>query len=246
MSPLWTDLFPARIALRPGQAALVRSGATQRAAAPSEDWAGALTALESLLESGGRFQVRLSHHFIRLFLLPAPAAWLRPAEMTPWLQAQLAPVLGEEETWRHAWQTTRPGRPILVAALPEARLAQLQTALKQRGGRLVSLTPWLDAARQRARRRLNRASGWFALAEPGQLLLLGLRDGRPATLRQRLLDSSRPLDAELADLIARESLLTGLPADAPVWLEQIGALSENETSRHTLLAASRDPLLGLL
>lgn len=239
MSLSWPDFSPARIALRPGQAAVARAGQTRRCEA-GEGWDGALAALDGLLEKGGRARASLSHHFVRLFLLPPPAVWLAPAEMAPWLQEQLAPALGGGETWRHVWEPAPPGHPILAAAMPEGRLEQLRDALGRHDVRLDAATPWLRAAWKRAAwKHAGVASGWLALLEPGQILLLGLRDGVPITLRQRQLAAQRPADQELADLLARESLLCGLAADAPLHRHQAGVGLEGADGSH-------DPLLGLL
>lgn len=222
MSPSWLSLLPGggpRIALLPGQAAVAAGSARS----PAADWAGALQALDSLLARGrasGRARVTLSHHFTRLFLLPPPATWLRSAEMSPWLAAQLEAPLGGAAGWRFAWRPTPPGRPILVSAMQAAQADELAQLLGRHGLALGGLRPWLSDAWARRRRRLGGANGWYALAEPGQLVLLRLAGGRIQALRQR--QAGPEAAAELQALLTREALLAGVEPGGRLWLERAG------------------------
>lgn len=264
MSPSWPSLLPgARIALLPGRAALAVGEAVRRAdgVLPSppgggdggegNGWAGALAALDGLLteaKARGNPTVTLSHHFPRLFLLPPPATWLRPAEMAPWLKDSLKDALADDIDWHYTWQPAPPGRPILVAALPQTQLTQLRQTLARHGLAPGAVRPWLAAAWARRHRRLGRASGWYALLEPGQIVLLGLRRGQPSVLRQRQIHDGA--GADLHALLTRETLLAGADPGGQVWLERAGVNLDRAALagvyRLDELAGPQDPVGALL
>lgn len=225
------------------------------ARSPAADWAGALQALESLLARGkvsGRAHITLSHHFARLFLLPAPATWLRSAEMSAWLAAQLDAPLGGAAGWRFAWRPSPPGRPILVSAMQQASVAELEQILGRHGLALCRLRPWISDAWARRRRKLGGASGWYALAEPGQLVLLHLAAGRIRALRQRQAGGDADADAAagLHALLTREALMAGVEPGGRVWLERAGvdldAAALGGGYRVEALAGPRDAARALL
>jgi hypothetical protein len=87
----------------------------------------------------------------------------------------------------------------------------------------------LADAWQRRRGQLARASGWYAILEPGRQILLRLQHGQTVALRQRQTGSDPA--AELDALLARESLLADLPVGGPLWLEQAGGRQGQAQSR---------------
>jgi hypothetical protein len=182
-----------------------------------------LPALESLLEQqavSGRLRITLSHHHVRLFLAPPPPAWLNRAEMLIWIGAALEATLGEKTGWSLSWDLTPPGQPIIVAALPEPLWVGIHALCAQRDIKLTGVRPWLADAWQLRRGQLARATGWYAILEPGRQILLSLQHGQTVALRQRQTGSDPA--AELDALLSRESLLTDLPAGGPLWVEQAG------------------------
>jgi hypothetical protein len=86
--------------------------------------------------------------------------------------------------------------------------------------KLAELQPWLAAAWNRQRRRLGRGRVWYALAEPGQLTLLGLDGGHVRSLRATRMQDDAV--AALANLLTREALLAGEETPAPLWIESAG------------------------
>jgi hypothetical protein len=223
---MFERFFPShRLALLPEQWVLRPAGSAAHQAA-AFDSAAPMQALETLLDQhapSGRLRVTLSHRHVRLFLAPAPPAWLKPAEMQTWLETALASALGEsadKNTWRLAWDLTPPGQPIVVAAMPGALLEGLRAVCRHRGIKLVGVRPWLAEAWQRRRDQLSRATGWYALLEPGRQVVLRLQGGRIVALRQR--QSAADVAAELDGLLARESLLADLPPGGDLWLERAG------------------------
>lgn len=253
MSLLSLDLAaPQRVALLPGRAGLAAPGrpAAAQAAQGADPWRAALDALGGLLgaaRGGGGAAVTLSHHFVRLFLLDAPPTWLRRGEMAGWVAERLAEPLGGG-AWRHAWPVTPPGRPVPVCALAEERAAELHDLLTRHGRRLARLRPWLDQAWQRRHRRLARASGWYALVEPGSISLLRLERGQLRGLRQRQYPGEAV--AELAGLLHREALLAGIAPQGEVWLERAGVNDDwqrlGQAWRLHELAGPTDSLMAML
>lgn len=240
-----------RIALLPGRAALAAGGPIRQADSTQAGWAGALAALDGLLaqaKARGTASVTLSHHFTRLFLLPAPAAWIKPAEMGPWLADRLKDTLDAGADWHYAWRLAPPGQPILVAALAKDHLAELTQTLGRHGLRAGQARPWLSAAWARRRRRLGGASGWYALLEPGQLVLLRLHRGQARSLRQRQL--GQDAGADFQALLTRETLLAGGEVGGPVWLERTGVSLDRQAlaggQRLEELAGPQDPAGALL
>lgn len=236
-----------RVALLPDRAGLAVRG---RAPMTGLAEAGGLAALDVLLADSsvhGRVHVTLSHHHVRLFLLPAPAAWLRAREMRPWLEDRLAASLGNVADWRLTWDPAPPGRPVLAAAMRGALLDELAATLGRHRLALAAVRPWLAAAWRR-RRRLTRGDGWYALLEPGCATLLRLARGRPVGLRQRAIDGEPA--TQLAAMLARESLLADAADGGELWLERAGVGGDwsGLRQRHPLheLAGPSDPAQALL
>lgn len=255
MSPLSPELLSSElhIALLPHRVALVQGRKPPLVRDVKTDGLETLDELLREMQSRGRAQVTLSHHHARLFLLPPPPVRLRQREMQPWLLAQLASPLanaGEATAdWRLTWDLTPPGRSILVAAVATALLDGLAATLGRHGLSLAGARPWLAAAW--GRRRLQRASGWYALLEPGRMTLLRLAGGQPVSLRQRQAGSAgSDIAAELRTLLTRESLLAGVADSGELWLERAGVGSDWACLRasHTLheLAGPSDAALALL
>ncbi len=212
-----------RIALLPGRAALADREGQAVAEDASTGWAGALAALARLLaerKAKGTASVVLSQHFVRGFLLPPPVAWLSRREMQAWLVEQLREPLDGGVGWQLVWQPARPGRPILVCAAEHAWLDALRDSLRDAGIKLGRLQPWLAVAFNRRQPVLRRASGWYALLEPGMACLMRLEQGELTALRQRQL-GPEPV-SELRGMIAREALLAGSVASGELWLDSAG------------------------
>jgi len=212
-----------RIALTPGRVAVTSGSSYRDATVAVPGWAGALEALAALLAGSGlrgRTGVTLSHHFAPVHLLQSPPVALKPPEMQGWIRDTLAKQFGEpSRDTQVTWQAEPPGEPFLASSLESERLAELQSALRAASLKPVDVQPWLAVAWNRQRRRLGRGRGWFALAEPERLTLLGLQAGHVRSLRSTLMQGDAV--AALADLLTREALLAGEAAPAPLWVESV-------------------------
>jgi hypothetical protein len=242
-----------RIALTPGRVAVASGSEYRDAVVAAPGWSGALEALSGLLAGSalrGRASATLSHHFAPVHLLPPTPVVLKPLEMQGWIRDQLVRQFGEAgRDWRVTWQAEPPGEPFLVSSLEPAHLADLEGALGAASLKLVEAQPWLAAAWNRQRRHLGRGRAWYALAEPGRLMLLGLEDGRVRTLRTAPFQDDAAV-AALADLLKREALLAAEDGAAPLWVES-AAMRPNwqelggGRSVHPI-PGGRDPLTALL
>jgi len=244
-----------RIALLPDRAGIVAGRKPPVARQAGE---GGLRALDELLteihpRARANARVTLSHHHARLYLLPAPSVRLRQREMLPWLRAQLGDALGGGNAaadWRLTWDLPVPGQPILVAAVENALIDSLAATLGRHGLSLAGVRPWLATAWSQ-RRQLDRATGWYALLEPGRMTLLGLARGHPIALRQRQAGAAdSDIAADLRALLARESLLAGVADSGELWLERAGINSDwtglRSGYRVHELAGPNDPVLAML
>jgi len=211
----------ARCLLLPGRALLRHAGGVAEETR-GEGWDGGLAALEALLQSrrGGRgLDIRLSHHFAALHLLPPPPVRLGAGEMGGWLGEKLAADFGAEVAgWRLAWQDVPPGHPVPVASLPADRYQALTDRLSAAGVQPSRVAPWCVAAWDRHCRALGRGAGWLALAEPGRLALARVEGGRPVGLGMSRLDAGSAPAAQLAAALGRQALHAGVPVGGDVWL----------------------------
>jgi hypothetical protein len=241
-----------RIAMTPNRVAVASGRDYREAVVAASGWAGALEALSGLLAGPvlrGRTSVTLSHHFSPAHLLPPPPVALKPLEMQSWIRDTLARQLGEAgHDWRVTWQAEPLGEPFLASSLEPAHLAELEGVVCAASLKLVEVQPWLAVAWNRQRRRFGRGHAWYALAEPGRLMLLGLDGGQVRSLRSSLIQDDAV--AALADLLTREALLAGEAAPAPLWIESVlphlnwqGASAGRSVN---LLASGREALAAML
>jgi len=175
-----------RIALLPGRAGLAAAGPARVAAHPEAGWNGALRALEDLLgqgKAGGRAQVILSHHFVRLFLLDPPPAWLNDREMPAWIADRLAEPLGGTTGWRFAWDATPPGAAIPVAAGSDVAIPALGTAAAARVRALAARDADSRAEWEPAAKDADSRAEWEPAAKDADSPVLYSRGGRSLPVR---------------------------------------------------------------
>lgn len=220
MSRLWTKV---RIAITPGHVAVSDGRTYRESAVATPGWAGALTILNGLLKDSGlkgRATVVLSHHFAHVHLLPSPPVFLKLLEMQGWVRDYLGRQYDESGMDRRvAWQIEPPGKPFLSSSMGAVALTELEEVIREAGLKAAAITPWLTVAWNRHSRRFGKGHHWYALVEPGRLMLAGVDGGNIGSVRTAMMPGD-PV-ADLADLIKRESLLAGHATPAPIWVDSV-------------------------
>lgn len=214
-----------RIALAPGEAALLRPRGTpaSRVLAAEERSATSLLPLldEALADPdwhGRRVEVVLSQHFVRHVLTPPPGKALSRAEEHALVSASLRGIYGDEALRWNVQVLSQPPRHGLVGAAMDASfIQQLDALLARHGFREVAIRPLASVA---ASRLPGKFAGWWALAEPGWLTLFGGVNGiwrhvggQPAG------DDWADL---LPDLIEREAAAAAQALPPAVWVQAVG------------------------
>jgi hypothetical protein len=181
VSPSWRDrrlvgLAPDHVAviavkrgLRPPPGA---DGVRACAATSGSAWAGALAALDGLLDemalTGGSASVVLSNQFVRYVEVPWTAGVHQEGDRLALAADCLRAVHGEAASdWHVTIGAAHFGLGNLAVAVDGALVDGLRATLARRRMRLVSLRPHLAAAFDRWRSRLQADDGGFAVVEPG-------------------------------------------------------------------------------
>jgi len=217
---------PLRIALAPGEAALLRKVGTpaSRVLASDERSAASLLPLldEALADPSWRsrgVEVVLSQHFVRHVLTPPPGKVLSRAEERALVKASLREIYGDAaEQWNVQVISQPPQFGLVGAAVDAAFMQQLDALLARHKFRDVTIRPLASFA---ARRLPGKFAGWWALAEPGWLSLFGGANGVWHYLVGQPIDDHWA-DA-LPDLIDREAALTPQPLAPAVWIQAVGS-----------------------
>ncbi|MBI3433108.1 MAG: hypothetical protein HY018_12970 [Hydrogenophilales bacterium] len=214
-----------RIALAPGEAALLRTRGTpaSRVLTTNERSASSLLPLldEALADPawhGRGVEVVLSQHFVRHVLTPPPGKALSQAEERALVGASLREIYGDlVDQWTIQVISQPPQLGLVGAALETGFMQQLDALLARHGFRNMTIRPLGSFA---ARRLPRKFAGWWALAEPGWLSLFGGSDGAWHHL------AGQPTAADwsdaLPDLIGREAGLTALGLPSEVWIQAVG------------------------
>jgi hypothetical protein len=158
--------------------------------ASAETWAGALTALDELLEGLGPVtgvaSVVLSSRFVRYGQLPWTEGVFAEEDRQALAAGCFRAVHGEAvDHWRVAVGAPRYGCDNLAVAVDAALLDGLREILARRRLRLVAVRPHLTAAFDRWRSQLLADDGGFVLVEPGCITTLFRRGGQWAEVANR-------------------------------------------------------------
>lgn len=215
---------PLRVALAPGEIALVRGrGApAQRYTTPGRALPDLLPLLdEALADSGGhgkRAEVVVSQHFVRHVLTPPPGRPISRDEERALVESSLRNIYGDTvEGWRLLVISQPPQYGLLGAAIDAAFLAQLEALLARAGFRDIAIRPLAGVA---ARRLPRHYAGWWVLAEPGWLSLFG------GTNRIWQHHAAQPVGADwaaaLPELLAHAAELAPQVDASAAWIQAVG------------------------
>lgn len=211
-----------RIALAPGEAALLRGEKHRVLAAPERSATSLLPLLDEALTDPAwhsrRIEVVLSQHFVRHVLTPPPGKALSCAEERALVAASLRAIYGDEAShWQVQVHSQPPQYGLLGAAVDASFAQQLDALLARHNFRDVTIRPLASFAAHHLPKKLQ---GWWALAEPGWLSLFGGTNGVWRHL------AGQPVDADwatvLPELIEREAASATLPEMPTVWIQALG------------------------
>lgn len=220
MSRWWAETL--RIALAPGEAALLRPRATRLLATSERGAASLLPLLDEALDDPAwrsrRVEIVLSQHFVRHVLTPPPGKALRRNEEAALVAASLRDIYGDAvNQWRVDVHSQPPQHGLVGAAIDAALAEELDALLTRHGFRDVAIRPLSSLA---ARRLPAKLEGWWVLAEPGWLSIFAGSNGAWQHL------AAQPADADwaasLPQLIEREAALAALTLPAGVWIQAFG------------------------
>ncbi len=213
---------PLRIALAPGEAALLNPRGTRVLTTHARSATSLLPLLDEALGDpawrSSRVEVVLSQHFVRHVLTPPPGKALRRNEEAALVAASLREIYGDEAAhWRVQVHGQPPQAGLVGAAIDESFAQQLDALLARHGFLEAAIRPLSSIAAQRLPKKFE---GWWALVEPGWLGLFGGANG----VWQHL--AGQPVDADwitaLPGLIEREAGWSTLPAKPAVWVQALG------------------------
>ena len=220
MSPLLRDLI--RFGLCPDRALFARYGRGLRPSlvkkgsipvepgAPDEPWRGALAGLRQILKDevprNADASIVLSSHFVRHLVLPANESLSGREEWREYASHQFERIHGARARgWDVQVAESAAPHPRLASAIDKALIEAALAAFEGSHARLDSIQPYLVAAFNRALPSMPGPSFWFALQEPGRLLLGFVRDGVWQSARGRQVNGR--WHEELPELVERESAL---------------------------------------
>lgn len=188
-------------------------------------WRPALAALEQWLGANktGRAKVTviLSNHFVRYALMPFSDEVASSAEEQMLAQILLEDTYGDlAKQWCLKISGGGYREPRLVAAVDAELPEAIAAAFASGPLRLNAISPYLMTAFNCFRKQLQGADGLFAVAEPGQVVMVTFRNGQWAGVRRMPLNGE---PEQLPDLLQREALIGGLDTGTvPVYLHIAG------------------------
>lgn len=175
-----------------------------------------LEALHGFFSDAAEAQVTfvLSHDFVRYLIVPWSAR-LHGKEREVYARHRFEAVYGTAaEPWAVKVSIGRYGEPWLASAVDEGLVAGLLQVTHGSRCRVASIQPYCMAVMNRAFRHLPRGNRIILISEPSRCCIITIRDRCWNTVTMRDMPNSD--SGRLLAVLARESLLSGLPESAPV------------------------------
>jgi hypothetical protein len=196
---------------------LVERGVVPVEAAAGDDaWRGPLAALPELLKvhapRAARASLVLSSHFVHHLVLKANESLSSREEWREYAAHRFEKIYGARALgWDIQVASADKAQPRLASAIDRTLIEAAVAAFKDSRARLESIQPHVVSAFNRALPSAPGASFWFALREPGRLLLGFIGDGAWRSVRCRR--ATERWRDELPQWLERESALlaTGEP-----------------------------------
>jgi hypothetical protein len=198
--------------IRGGMVSSWRMQTWQPPASPA--WQQPLAAVTSWLAElspkGARVGVVLSAELAPLQLLPWRDDITGAEQQSLLASAHFRQIYGGvAEHWKILAQPSGYGKPWLASATDEHLLKALAEQVHATGARLASITPLTMSLFNVIHARLSAPACWLLVPEPQRLTALHFREGQWSLLQN--LPMAAPWREPLADLLLRETRLSGLP-----------------------------------
>lgn len=224
MLRLWRDQL--RIVIAPDRVSLVRLrwrarwGSATRASIPcsphdaSSAWQAPLQALKDALDDEhpsrpANATVVISNHFVRYALVPSSDQLRNDRETEAYCRHRLLTMFGEQANhWNLRWSPTDHQGPLVVSAIENEWLREIQTVFSGRPQRLRSVQPYLMTAFNAHCKAMAGRSCWFVVYEPGRLAICLLHNGQWRTVANRRADDS--WQSHLPSMLDHESQLIAM------------------------------------
>jgi len=172
-----------------------------------------MDALGQGLAEAGRLRglafVTVSNHFVRYAVVP-PVPGMRAADRSVVAAHHMRSVYGEPAgRWQVVLGRAPAGLHALAGAVDADLVPAIAEALGSAGATPAAVEPLLVAAYNAARRDMDEAGAWLAVAEHGRLCVAALRGDAWLAVRSRRIDA--PLNDALPALLEQVRLGSAVP-----------------------------------
>lgn len=216
---LHVSLSPAQIGVAqvrrsPGIKGIKRAVIAKQSVACSSDpqafvWDGALQALDTLLpkyaEDHPKVTIVLSNNFVRYALVPWSDLVTGEEQLQAYTRHCFQMTYGAmSANWTLRLSRATVGASQLASAVDDKLLAACNEVVKRHGLRLASVQPYLMSAFNQLKMQFQGMDAWFALAEPGNICLAQIQQGKWVRIRTARMGNSWE---EFSRFLLREALM---------------------------------------
>jgi hypothetical protein len=187
----------------------------------SQPWLGAILALENLLSNanaqtqskhvanGLPLTLVLSNQFVRYQVIPAMPAFSPADKVMAVATHCFRENYGESvDNWTIRASSLPHGDSLLISAIDTALIAAIEALCQKYQCKLNSLQPYLMSGFNSMRRQIGSGVSALVQVEAGRLTIALMRDGDWQNITA--IKTAEDWSADLASLISREMLLSGL------------------------------------
>jgi hypothetical protein len=153
--------------------------------------------------------VVISNHFVRYALIPASDQLKNDREIEAYCRHRLHAMFGEQANqWNLRWSPADHRGPLVVSAIENGGLREIQAVFSSRALRLRSIQPYLMTAFNAHYKAMAGRSCWFVVYEPGRLAICLFHNGQWKAVANRKADDS--WQGRLPSMLDHESQLIAL------------------------------------
>lgn len=193
------------------------------------DWRSAITALECWLAENelckADVKIQLSSCFVRFAIMPFAEGVNDYAERLIVAGLLFESIYGEAaKQWKLTLDEAQYGEPCLVAAIDSGLAEAINQMASASGFRVAAVQPYAASVLNAFSKQIQDGEGLFVVVDHGQAVLIDIKEKKISGIRKVLL-SVEPDGQEIINILQREMLISGLPADAAqIYLHIAGSL----------------------